>query len=647
MSNALDQSTGYAHSGVPDEPPAGTDQPEPARGPSRVIRVAVAIRPLLFAVAAGILVMAIVVLGTAAHMNPFSPRTQYGLRVAPIVVAVIAVAAGWWARRRGHIWDADLLPALFGGLTALTLATALHGTPFGIDGLNGDQTYRTENVTRFADSWWGGDYTYRGLPAYYAPLYFWTLGRTAALAHVAPWHMLKLGVIAVAFVAPLVSYLMWRPIVAPRTAALISVATVPLVTTALIEPYDWIALLVFLPWWLQVGHGLGRSDRPRSRMVVLGLIGSLLFCLYYYYFYLIPIALLLHIVVAKRRGEFSWRELRRTFAILGIAALGSAPFWAPLGWSFLTAPAFESLNNRWMTVNSGLLALPMLEPSVLGALCMTGLVFLVVTARERLSRSLLLVLISTYVWHAVGFLFTVVGEPLMSFRMRDLVEPILLSAAALALVRLVRLAAAAAPNWRLPTGTTARLVAAAGILLAIFVGDQYVGGVLGKPFIQAAHNQPLPGGKLPPFHDPSAKTQAPGAASLAAIIDSEYTGGGHPVVLTDRTDLMAYYPYFGFLQWNANYSHPTAQYRDRLAFLADLARSGTSAEFAQRSGANPYDRIDAIVLSVKKDSLVFKTADDAFPFGTKTREVDTPKSLVASEYFRVSLVDGYLVAVRR
>jgi hypothetical protein len=120
MSNALDQSTGYAHSGAPEEPPAGTDQTEPVRRQSRAIRVAVAIRPLLFAAAAAILVMAILALAAMAHMNPFSPRTQYGLRVAPIVIAAIAVAAGWWARRRGQIWDADLLPALFGGLAALT-----------------------------------------------------------------------------------------------------------------------------------------------------------------------------------------------------------------------------------------------------------------------------------------------------------------------------------------------------------------------------------------------------------------------------------------------------------------------------------------------------------------------------------------------
>jgi galactan 5-O-arabinofuranosyltransferase len=458
--------------------------------------------------------------------------------------------------------------------------------------------------------------------------------------------MLKLGVIGVAFFAPLASYLMWRRVVEPRTAAVVSIATVPLVTTALIEPYNWIALLVFVPWWLQVGHGLSRPGRPRPNMIVLGLIGSVLFSLYYYYFYLIPIVLLLQVIDARWRGELSWRELRRTIAVLGIAAFGSSVFWAPLAWNFLTAPAFESLNNRWMTLNSGDLALPMLEPSVLGVLCLAGLVFLVVTAKERLSRALLLVLVSSYVWHAVGFLANAVNMPLMSFRMRDLVEPLLLSAVALGLVRLARLAAVAAPSGLFPAGTLVRLVAVGGIVLSVFVGDQYVNGVLGKPVVQAAHNQQLPDGELPPYHDASAKTQA-AATRLAAIIDSEYTGRGHPVVLTDRSDLMAYYPYYGFVQWNAGYSHPTSRYHDRLAFLEDLAHSRTTGEFAQRSGANPYDRIDAIVLAVQKNSLVFKSHDDAFPLGTKIREIDTPKSLISPEYFQVSLVGGYLVAVRR
>jgi galactan 5-O-arabinofuranosyltransferase len=44
---------------------------------------------------------------------------------------------------------------------------------------------------------------------------------------------------------------------------------------------------------------------------------------------------------------------------------------------------------------------------------------------------------------------------------------------------------------------------------------------------------------------------------------------------------------------------------------------------------------------------VFRTRDDAFPFGTKQRQVVFPVALVQPRYFQITTVDGYLVAVRR
>ncbi len=623
----------------PDQPPGDGADPGSGSG-GRVPGAVVAARPLLFAAAAALVVLAIHVLSILASFNPYSGRTQYGLHAGSLVVAAVAVCATWWARRRGQTWDADLIPALFGGLGALTMLTALHGTPFDVSGLSGDQAYRSEAVTRFADSWWGGDYTYRGRPAYYAPAFFWVLGRTAALTGTAPWHMLKFGTVAVAFLAPIVSFLLWRRVVPPRVAALIS--AVPLIVPGLDETYAWLVQVAFIPWWLLAGHGLARRGLRRPHPVVLGLVGALLFTTYYYYFYLIPLALGLHLTVARWRREFSWRELGRTGVTLGVAALGSAPFWAPLAWNFLTAPGFESLNNRWITLNSGRLGLPMLDPSVLGVLCLIGLIYLVVTAREALSRSLLVLVVAMYLWHALGFVFLAVNEPLMSFRMRELIPLVLLAAAAIALARASALAAA-----HLPAPTAWRLTAAGAALLAVFAGDGFVTTVTGDSRVTAAHNQTLPDGSLPPFHRNDAKASSSPPDRDRAIIDAEYTGPGRPVVLTDRADLMATNPYYGFVQWNANYSHPTAQYHARLDFLDDLAGSRTPAEFAERTGNNPYDRIDVLVLRYDRNSLTFRTYDDAFPFGTKARVIRFPVDLVQPRYFQLSTVDGYVVAVRR
>jgi galactan 5-O-arabinofuranosyltransferase len=606
-----------------------------------------AIRPFAFAGAVAAVVLAIHQLSIWQGVHPRSGRTEYGLHTAAIITAAIAAAAVWGARRRGKTWDADLLPALFGGLAALTLLTALHATPFDQFGIRGDQSFRTAAVTRFAATWFGQDYTYQGLPSYYAPGYFWILGRAAALTGVAPWHMLKFGTIAVAFLAPMISYLLWRRLVEPRTAAMIS--AIPLLIPSLYESYGWIVQVAIIPWWLEAVHGLTRNGLRKRNPLILGLIGSALFCTYYYYYFVFVLVFALYQVVAWRRGIFDWKQTKLGLGILGIAALGSSPYWGPLGWNFLTAEHFEPLNNRWITLNSGDLTLPMLEPSVLGALCLVGLVFLVVHLNEALPRALLIVLASLYIWHAVGFFFAAMDKPLMSFRMKELVPLVLLTAAAMALVRWTKLAMSQRP-WVSSQLTMARswqVVAVGATVLAVFAGDRFVTKVVDDSRVKAAHDQALPNGKLPAFHSTEAKALQPSSESIRALIERHFTAGRLPIVLSDRTDLFAFYPYYGFVQWNANYSHPTSRYHSRLDFLDKVAEAGSASEFARRTADNPFDKIDVVVLHIEKDNAVFRSADDDFPFGTKGRTIKIPTNLFDSDHFHVTNLNGYLIAVRR
>ncbi|MDG4766880.1 arabinofuranosyltransferase [Solwaraspora sp. WMMD406] len=622
----------------PDVPAAEPDTT--TTGTTTTRRLLLAVRPLLFAVASGCVVLGLYAAAILGSAHARSPRTEYGLHVAALVVAVVAVAAVWWARRRGQTWDADLLPALFGGLAAFTMLMALHATPFDLRGIGGDQSFRTAAVTRFADGWTGDDYTYRDHPFYYAPGFFFLLGRAADLFAVPPWMMLKVGAILVAFATPLVSYLFWRRLVTPRVAALIS--AVPLILPDLTEPYGWLVQVAMVPWWLDAIHDVRRRGVRPHHPLVAGLIGGLIFVVYYYYFFVFPIVFVIWHALAWWRGEFSWRAVRRGLAVLAVAAAVAAAFWARLAWDFLTAEQFHSLNNRWMTWHSGDLALPMLAPTIVGALCLTGLVYLVWTAREPLSRALLIVTASLYVWHAVGYLLAVVDRPVMAFRMKTLVPLVLVSAAAFALVRLVGYAVR-----RLPADRVWRVAAVGALGLAIFATDHFVTAVVDDPLTRAAHNQTLPDGTLPPFHDPDAEPVTPSTDAIRDAIEATYAGDGNATVWSDRPDLYAFYPYYGFVQWNANYSHPTARYHDRLDFLEDSAAVATPAKFARRIADNPYDRIDAIVLRVDGDQLRYVTYDDAFPWGTDRRELLVPTRLIDEEHFVLTRLDDYLVAVRR
>ncbi|MFI5491504.1 arabinofuranosyltransferase [Actinoplanes sp. NPDC051859] len=623
-------------SGDAVRPASEPDKPSAGGLPRRMF---IQWRPLIFGAGAALVVLLVHLAAVAMDVDPYSNRTQYGLHSLPVVVAALAAGAVWWARRTKSTWDADLLPALFGAMGSLTLLVSLHGTPFDTLGVTGDNLFRQQAVTRFADTWHLDDYMYKDLPTYYAPAYFWVLGRISALTGVVPWQMLKLGTIVVAFIAPILTYLMWRRITSPRTAALIS-ATL-LFIPWLHEPYAAIVVVTFIPWWLEVGFGLTRRGVKCLHPVVLGLIGAAFFTCYYYFFFIIPFVLVLHYFVTRRGGTHSWRETGRTAVILGIAAAGSAVFWAPLAWSMLTSSHVESLNNRWLVPEVIGLHLPFLEPSVFGALCLAGLIFLVATAKEALSRAMLILLISLYVWHVAGFVFMAVDKPLMSFRMRELVPVVLLAAAAMAGVRLAGYAAK-----RFSMNLVGRVAAVIGVLLVVFVGDQFGYWVSGAA--KVAHNQAMPDGTLPRFHREDAQVAPNPLGPIAAAIDGKYKGEDHPVVLTARPDLMSIYPYYGFVQYNVNYSHPVSQFHPRLDFLRELAASATPAEFAARSGDNPFDKIDAIALGFKdNDNLVYTYAEDAFPYGTKTTDILIPRKLIQPQYFDIQQVGPDLVAVRR
>src|ERR1700752_3686838 len=122
------------------------------------------VRPALISLRPGLL-SAVTLAGSAALIGfapdyrPFSAFFRYALEVFAVLAVIVGASACWLASRSGRDWDADLIPALAGAVATFTLLGMLHGTPWGPNGLDGDQSFRTEFVTRFASSWQNADYT--------------------------------------------------------------------------------------------------------------------------------------------------------------------------------------------------------------------------------------------------------------------------------------------------------------------------------------------------------------------------------------------------------------------------------------------------------------------------------------------------------
>jgi galactan 5-O-arabinofuranosyltransferase len=619
------------------------------------VRVVGVLRPVVFTLAAAAAVTALALVLPA--YDPLDPRVGYALRAATATAALAAVVALWWSTRRVRVrvGGADLAAALIGAIAGSTVVVSLNGTPFPPGGLDADQSFRTAAITRFADEPHLADFTVSALPSFYAPAYFWVLGRAADLAGVEPWRMGKVGTVTVALLVPVVTYLLWRRLVPAYAAALI--AAVPLLVADVYQPYAWLVLFAIVPWWLEAVHGVRRAGRPVGNPVFLGLVGALLFLTYYYFFFIAALALVLYVVTEAALRRLRWRQVGRAALVLAIAAAASAVYWLPLAVSMLRAEHARSLANRWFAAHHPDLPLPMAEATVTGAVALVGLAYLVGSARrDALSRGLLVLLVAAYAWYALGAAAAAVDMPLLSFRGKPLVPVILLVGGVLGLVRLAGLLAAraaasargssAAPGFG--AADVRRAAWALAAVLVVYAGQEFVSDVRDDPLTAQAHSQALPDGSLPPHHDEEAEVPDPPAAELRSIIDGMVHGDAGPaVLLSDREDILALYPYAGFLQWSAHYAHPASEFDQRVAVLEGLAGAADADEFAAGVRDNPYQSIDAFVLRPDGDDLVLAYAADDFPLGVRTEQIRFPRDLFAEEHFDLVAAGAHVVAVLR
>lgn len=597
----------------------------------------VGVRPL----AVGGLLAAVFLAGsTFLNYDPFSPLTRVGLKAVAVILAV-AVAALWLLNPTWRLRAADVTAGAAGAFTALVLATALHGTPFPPGGLGRAAAFRTPAVARFTADWRNADFTYEGLPSFYPPLMTWVTGRAAAVLDLAPYHALKIASIAVAFLVPIMAYVLWRRVVAPPAAALISVAAVALPNV--FQPDAWMALFVIVPWWLDAVYGIRRDGCRARPVLVQGLIGAPIFCLYYYYFFILGIGLLLAHLLDRLHPPQDARPWARRFGVLGVAAGVSSVFWLPLLVSMVRAAEPASLQNFWFTPDHVRFPLNFLEPSVLGAIMLAGFAHSVWSAtRDRVSAGLALLIAAGYAWYLVGFVLAAVGSPVLVFRTEPFLNLVLVAGGVRAVVVAVRHACG---RW--PRPDVIRLTAVAAVAVTVFVAHSHIEALLTDRDLLSAHDQVLPNGRMPVSATHQAPMKAPTKKVIQTIRDL-YTGVGEPVVLSTRRDILQTSTLYGFNQWRAIYAHPAGEFPARLDFTRKLAAASGPAQFAAMAQQNRFDTLDAFVLRPRPgDLLLYVVTDDNYPHMNAPARVMFNRSLFDEAHWRTVQLKETFIAVRR
>ncbi|MBC3186635.1 galactan 5-O-arabinofuranosyltransferase [Corynebacterium sp. zg-331] len=490
------------------------------------------------------------------------------------VIVVVGVMMAWWMRggwiprwRRTLTYAAAYLaPA---GLVVSTTGLPLAATRLYIDGLQVDQAFRTQFLGRMAQTASLSDMNYIDMPTYYPPAWFWVGGRLANLLGMPGWEVYQPWALISIAAAACLLVPVWQRLLGSLPAA----AAIALVSTCLIlqlgpqEPYATIVALGVPAASLIARRALSGSWFATAGVAVfLGCSATM-----YTLFTALTagsVVVMALVLAAVRR---SWRPILHLVA----AGLGSALLalvtWGPYLWASLHRRERSGATAMHYLPGEGAeFPVPFLAASIVGVVCMVGLVYLVLHWRRPAEGALLLVLLCQYAWCLASMVLTVAGVTLLGFRVEMLVALQLATAGVMGLGWMRRRGLRALYPERFSAAWQRRITVVLVVVLSL-------AGVKYTQDIPTHHQENLDYA----YSDTDGYGQradrfAPNAAQYYARIDEEIRRHGHDpadtVVLADENRFMSFHPYYGFQAFTSHYANPLGQFDQRNAAIEDWAR---------------------------------------------------------------------------
>ncbi|MCV7410559.1 arabinofuranosyltransferase [Mycobacterium florentinum] len=592
------------------------------------------------------------------------------------------LGVGWLSRRSGR-WQ---LVAQLGGVvfvsafSVVTLGMPLGATKLYLFGISVDQQFRTEYLTRLADSPALHDMTYLGLPSFYPPGWFWIGGRAAALTGMPAWELYKPWAITSITIAIAVALVLWWRLIRFEYALIVTTATAA-VTLAYSSPEPYAAMItVLLPpvlvlTWsgLRAGdraastespagrasepesaasRALGEEDeRPRAQgwaaVVGAGLfLGftatwySLLFA-----FTAFTMALMALVLVVSRWRRAGWKAaldpLRRLAVIAGISAAIAATTWLPFLLRALNNPVSNSGSAfHYLPADGAELTFPMLQFSLLGAICLLGTLWLVVRARSSVRAGALTTgVLAIYLWSLLSMLTTLARTTLLSFRLQPTLSVLLVAAGAFGFIE-------ATLALRHPSRAVVPVAGAIGLAAAIAF-SQDIPDVL-RPDLTIAYTDT-------DGHGQRGDRRPAGSEKFYSAIDAAIAGvTGKPrdqtVVMTADYSFLSYYPYWGFQGLTSHYANPLAQFDLRAARIKKWSDLRSPDEFIHALDTSPWPAPTVFLMRRgANNTYTLRLAEDVYPNQPNVRRytVELRAALFDDPRFAVQSIGPFVLAIRR
>lgn len=614
---------------------------------------------LLLELAAAIIVSAVIAGGmqaAVAKVTVLARPTYYQQSLNTLASAVVLLALLWLIRRPAQRFFTPVVGTLLATLTALSLTLPLLGTRYYYGGLSVDQEFRTQYLTRLTSSPALADMNYLHVTSYYPAGWFWLAGRFAALTGLPGWAAYKPFAIISMTVMSAVAFVLWKLVLPARKAALAALATT--LVGALFgadEPYAWVGAAAIAPMSIITLHLLRcRTKTHWARMIGVGVflgITALTYTLYCLFFGLLIATIAGAAIVQQVRAGAGWGAalgdaVRKLLPIGVIAGAVAAVFWAPYLISMVGAATKSGVAQHYLPADSSVLPTPMVDPSVLGLLCLVGTLWLLISfRRNEIATALGTTAVLVYVWYGLSILALVAHTTLLAFRLHLVLLSVLAVAGVLGALALYEWLRDRADSERAPQLRTVLFGAAVVGSIAI----AQTGPAEHADDITAARTDYYPTGvNSVGQSDP----KQPGAwndrlqRTIAELSNRKPTD---LVVLSTYSTLMAYEPYWGFQQQTPHYANPLADYPRRDAEITDWASATSVAELRAKLDRSQDTPATVFVLEKHDDGLHMTLHNDIFPANPNVGHHDVvfrPTAFAGPEFERRD-VGPFAVIVRK
>ena len=547
------------------------------------------------------------------HLPAFNTSmVTRALSTVGIVATLVVTAAllGWWIMDEYYStasqvayrpkWRiaatyivAYLSPAV---IVIAAIGIPLSATKLWLDGVQVDQVFRTQFLTRTTEQGGYADMNYLDMPTFYPLGWFWMGGRLAAVLHLAGWEVFQPWSLISLAVAGTILVPIWQHLVGslPVATAIALVTTAVTLTLAAEEPYSAVIAM-----GVPAVVVMCRRAFAGSWSSTLGILLYLGISATFYTLFTGAVALTVVTLLAVVTAFYdrAWRPIIH-LVVIGVGSLAVASIaWGPYILAVLhTSAPLESAAQHYLPSEGTEIPVPFLAPSVIGVLCLIGIVYLVLRIVDPDVRSLTWALVGIYLWILASMVTTLAGSTLLGFRLEIIVVLLMATAGVLAMaeIRLMSVPTLYPARFDPPTN---RAITWAFVVVLLLGGVYYAQEIPreNQSAIDHAYTDTDGNGER------ADRFQADSSRYYKEFDEFIQSKGYEPngtVVMTDEKLFMAYYPYHGFNAFTAHYANPLGQFTERNAQIERWAAESwdsTPQEFLASLDAAQWKAPDAII----------------------------------------------------